>query len=161
RFRTPASSECRARGPQCTGRAGHIWPVRFLPRARFIVFLRWRRIDRVVQPTVPGWRDTRGLRISVVDDPAPFEPERLVDLTAFGPVISVAELIFADGLAIHPGPELGPECLRIPPGEQFEQETFHRCRALKTIGIQGFCHLGTPKSSGGAPRIDRNRPYSP
>src|SRR5262249_36193558 len=80
---------------------------------------------------------------------AAFEAERLVDLAAAGPIVPVSELILADEFAIHPGPELRPEGLRIPPGEQFEQETFHRRRALNPVATRAFCHLPVALSSRG------------
>src|SRR5262245_40612210 len=92
----------------------------------------------MVQPTVPGWRHHRGFRVAVVDHPTTLETERLVDLPAARAIIAIAELVLADRFAIHRGPELGPECLRIPPGEQLKQEIIHLPPRLKTIGTRGL-----------------------
>src|SRR5689334_738873 len=108
---------------------------------------------------MPRRRHGRGFGITIVDDPAPLETEHPVDLAAARAEITIAELVFAHRLAIHPRPELGAECLRIPPGEQLEQETFHRRHALKTIGTLAFCHLSAPKSSRSSLR-DIIRPLS-
>src|SRR5262245_40024464 len=115
----------------------------------FVAFLRRRRVDGVMQPAMPGWRHGGRFRIAVIDHPAPLEPERLVDLAVAGPIVPVSELVLTDELAVHPGPELGPESLRIPPREQLEQETFHRRCALKPVATRAFCHLPAALSSRG------------
>jgi hypothetical protein len=37
----------------------------------------------------------------------------------------------------------------MPPGEQFEQETFHLRRALNPVATRAFCHLPVALSSRG------------
>ena len=138
RFWPPTCGKCRTRRPQGARRTGHVRPVRLLPGARLVVFLRGWRVDRMVQPTVPRRRHHRGFRVTVVDHPAALETERLVDRPAPGAIIAIAEFVLTDRFAIHPGPELGPECLRIPPGEQLEQEIFHLPPRLETIGTRGL-----------------------
>src|SRR5262249_36597430 len=153
RFGAAAGGERRAGRPERTRRTGHVWTVWLLPRAWLVAFLcRWR-VDCVVEPAMPGRRHTGGLRITVIGDPAPLEAERLVDLAADGPIVAIAELILADRFAVHPGPELGTERLRIPPGEQLEQEIFHRGRALKTFILRAFCHFAADESSDGDPEV--------
>src|SRR4029453_1146320 len=146
RLRTAAGGQGRARRSVGRRRAGHIWPVRLLPRVRLVAFLSWRRVDGGMQPAGPRGRRAWGFRVAVVYHPAALEPECGVNLAAAGTIIAVAEFIFADIFAIHPGPELGPECLRIPPGEELEQESFH-CRQQITLGTRAFCQLGAAKSS--------------
>jgi hypothetical protein len=61
---------------------------------------------------------------------------------------------------VHRGPEPRPDGLRFPPGERFQQKTFHRHRALKSIVIWAFCRLTLPLSADEG-EIPGNRPYSP
>src|SRR5262249_20619715 len=144
RFRTSAGGERRAGWPQRTGRAGHIWPVRLLPRPRLVVLLSRWRVNGVMQPAMPRRRHAWGFRIAVGNHPAPFETECRVNLAAAAPVITVAEFVLADRLTIHPGPELGPEGLRIPPGEQLDQETFHACQHCKKFNAERLAILVRP-----------------
>src|SRR5882757_6628376 len=104
------------------GRAGRVWPMRLLPGACDIFLVGRRHIDGVVDPAMPGWRNRGGFGVAVVDHPAPLEAERRIDLTAFGAKILVAELIFADALAIERGPHLRAEGLAVPPGEDSREE---------------------------------------
>src|SRR6185437_5643081 len=147
RLRTSAGGQRRTRRPQRAGRAGHIGPVRFLPRMRLVGFLRGRSVDSVVDPAVPGGRDGRGFGVAIINHPAPLEAKCRVDLAAAGAKIAIAEFVLADAFAIHPGPELGAEGLRIPPGEQPKQETFHRRRAFTIVEDAAFCHLAAAMSS--------------
>ena len=136
RLRPAAGGKCRTGRPIRGGGSSHIWPVRFLPRPGLVAFLRRRRVDGVMQPPVPRRRHGGCFRVAVKDYPASLEAECFVDLAATSPVIAVAELVFADEFTVHPGPELCPECLRIPPGEQLEQETFHRRRAPNPVATE-------------------------
>ena len=161
RLRPPPGRERRSGWAVCTRRSGQIRPMRLLPRMRFVAFLRRWRVDGVMEPAVPGRWHRGGFRVAVIDHPAALEAERLVDLAAAGPIVPVAELVLADGLAIHPGPELRPEGLRIPPGERFEQETFHRRRALNPVATRAFCHLTAALSSESMLKRLDFRPYLP
>src|SRR6185503_17586398 len=98
------------------------------PRPRRDLLVGRRDIDRVVHPAVPRGPDRRGLRVAVVDDPAPLEAERRVDLAALGPVVAVAELVLADELTVAVRPPLRTEGLVIPPGEEPGEKgrDFHR-----------------------------------
>src|SRR5688572_1416961 len=102
--------------------------MRLLPGTRTVIFLGWRHVDCVVQPTVPIRRHARRLGKAVVDDPAPLEAERWVDLAALGSEVAVARLVLAHELAITPGPELRAERLAVPPGEKAREEIFDRHR---------------------------------
>src|ERR1043166_9380559 len=107
-------------------RAGEIGPVRLPPAAHHdLVPGRWY-VDGMVQPAVPRRRHGRGFRGAVVDHPAPFEAETLVDLATLGPEVAVAEFVIAHVLAVEPGPELGPERLALPPSEEAGEKRFHR-----------------------------------
>src|SRR5262249_51414124 len=104
----------------------------------------------------------RSFRVAVVDHPTTLETERLVDLPAPRAIIAIAEFVLANGLAIHPGPELGPECLRIPPGEQLEQEILHLPPRLKAIGTRGLLPTSPPHCPArGRPQTDAEMRYSP
>src|SRR5262245_64468708 len=96
-----------------------------------------------MQPAMPRRRHAGGFCVAIVDHPAPFETERGVNLAAATAIIPIAKFVFADELAIHPGPELGPECLRIPPGEEFEQEIFH-CRQQTRLERGPFATSARP-----------------
>src|SRR4051812_23113585 len=105
RLRPAACGQRRAGRTIGAGRAGHVRPMRLLPGARLVVFLRRRHVDGVMQPAMPRWRHRRGLGVAVVDHPAALEEQRRIDLAAFGTVVTVAEFILADGFAVHPRPE--------------------------------------------------------
>src|SRR5690348_14638179 len=115
-----------------------------------------------MQPSMPGRRHGRRLGIASVDHPAPLDMQRRINLTTARSVVAVAEFVFADGLAIHPGPELGAEGLRIPPGEDLEQETFHRAhiafrRGWRSAISAGPCpaRIGPPCSAESARMLCR------
>src|SRR5271166_3377239 len=125
-------------------RAGRVADMRQLPRMRLIVFRGRGRIDGVMQPAVPAGRRHRGLGEAVVDDPAPLEAKRWVDLAAPAAIIGVAELIVANQLAVKAGVEQRVEGRAVPPGEPAQEKLFHP--------------LG-PLSLGNAPIVRRARDY--
>src|SRR5262249_35909117 len=100
--------------------------MRLLPGPGLHPLLGGRHVDRVMQPAVPARRHLRCFRVTVVDHPTSLEMERRIDLAAAGAVIAIAELVGADELAIRPGPKLGAEGGRIPPGEEPQQKGLHR-----------------------------------
>src|SRR5690348_2797238 len=106
----------------------------------------------MVHPAVPRRPDRRGLCIPVVDDPAPLEAERLVDLAALGAVVAVAELVLADELAVAMGPELRPEGLVVPPGEEPGEKSrdFHRVSLRIRAGLS--CQRPEPLSRAAQPQ---------
>src|SRR5271166_6716517 len=127
----------RTLGTNRLRRAGRVADMRQLPRMGLIVFRGRGRIDGVMQPAVPAGRRHRGLGEAVVDDPAPLEAKRWVDLAAPAAIIGVAELIVANQLAVKAGVEQRVEGRAVPPGEPAQEKLFHP--------------LG-PLSSGKAPR---------
>src|SRR5882724_10481725 len=83
--------QCRARGPMCARRAGHIGPMRLPPGARNDFLLgRWN-VHGMVEPAMPRRRDRRSLSHSVVDHPAALETKAWVDLPAARAEIAIAE----------------------------------------------------------------------
>src|SRR5262249_5146277 len=52
-------------------------------------------------------------------------PKDGVDLAAAGAVITIAVLVCPDAFAVSPGPDLRPEGLAVPPGEEARQQRFH------------------------------------
>src|SRR5262249_58589582 len=101
RLRPAALRQRRSDRAVGAGRAGEIGPVRLPPRPRRDLFLRRRRVDRVVQPAMPGRRHDRGFGGAVVDHPAPLKTERRVGLAPPGAVIAIAELVLAYELAVE------------------------------------------------------------
>jgi hypothetical protein len=83
-----------------------------------------------MQPAVPGGWHHRGLGVAVIDHPAPLKAERRVDCAAAGPIVTIAKLVLADGLAIEPRPQLRAERLTVLPSEEFQQKLFHRGRVF-------------------------------
>src|SRR4051812_16190767 len=98
--------------------------MRLLPRVRLVFLESRRRIHDVVHPSMPCRADLRGLRVAVVDHPAPLEAKRGIDLAALGAVINVSEFILAHDLAVERRPDLRAEGLAIPPGEDAREEGF-------------------------------------
>src|SRR5580698_961957 len=119
-MRPAAAGERRARRAIGRRRPRHVRHVRLFPFARRVALFRRRHVDGVMYPAVPGRRYPRGLGKSIIHHPAPLEAERGIDLAADGAVIAIALLVLADQLAEPPGPQLGPEGLAVPPGEDFE-----------------------------------------
>src|SRR6185437_3143446 len=100
--RTTSLREGRSDRPMRGRRPGQVRTVRLLPRTRLIDLVGRRNIDRMVQPSMPGRRHRRGLRIAIVDDPAPLEAERRIDLSATGAIVAIAEFVVADDFAKPP-----------------------------------------------------------
>src|SRR5882672_8596774 len=106
RLRAPPLHQCRASGPMCARRAGHIGSMRLPPGARNDLLLgRWN-VHGMVEPAMPRRRNLRSLSHSIVDHPAALETEVRVDLAAARAEIAIAELVLADELAIEAGPDL-------------------------------------------------------
>src|ERR1700691_1359493 len=99
--------------------------MRLFPLARRIVFLGRGNVDGVMDPAMPGRRNTARLGIAVINNPAALEAERGVDLAAFGAVVAVALLVLADQFAEARGPQLRAEGLAVPPSEHFEEKLLH------------------------------------
>src|SRR5689334_1556693 len=125
RFRPAALRQHRAARAACRRRPGQIGLVRLFPSKRFCRFQCRRRIHNMVQPAVPSWRNQGRLGEPVVDHPAANDTECGIDLAVPGPVIAIAEFVFADELAVQPGPQLRSEGLTVPPSEKAQQESFH------------------------------------
>src|SRR5215210_7161183 len=90
-----------------------------------------------MQPAMPGRRHARSFCITPIDHPTAIEAECRVDPPAACAEIAVAELVFADEFAIAPGPQLGAEGLAVPPGEQPQEEGFHKASVARD---RGTCH---------------------
>src|SRR5271155_44285 len=86
------------------GRAGQVGPTRLFPAVGPHLFLRRRHIDGVMKPAVPARRHHRRFGNAIIDHPTPLKPECRIDLAVFRSVISIAEFILADELAVAPGP---------------------------------------------------------
>src|SRR5262249_18629144 len=95
-------------------------------RPRRDLFLRRRRVDRVVQPAMPGGRHDRSFGGAVVDHPAPLVTERWIDLAAPGAVIAIAELVLAHELAIERGPHQRAEAPPDPAGKEGQKNLLQR-----------------------------------
>ena len=109
--------QCRPTRTVCASSTGEIGPVRLLPGMLPRFVLRWWHINCMMQPPEPARRHSRWLCNTGIDDPAPFEVQRRVDLAALGSIIPVAEVVLPDRLAMQRGPQLGAEGLAIPPCE--------------------------------------------
>src|SRR5882724_11237709 len=102
----PPLHQCRAGGPMCARRAGHVGPMRLPPGARNDLLLgRWN-VHGMVEPAMPRRRDRRGLSHSVVCHPATLETKVWVDLPAARAEVAIAELVLADEFAIEAAPDL-------------------------------------------------------
>src|ERR1700739_2102103 len=97
-----------------------------LPRMRPRPIQRRRHVNGVMQPAEPAGRHLGSFGNPIVDDPASLDPERRVDLAAFGAKIAVAEFVVADVFAVKRRPQLGAKRLAIPPGEYAQQKGLHR-----------------------------------
>src|SRR5690606_15726508 len=100
-------SKHRAHGPVGFRRTGQIGLMRLLPFARHVILRNRRRIDLMMDPAMPAWRNQRGLRNAVIDHPA--TGTALGILASL--VIDIAELILADTTALAPGMEARTERL--------------------------------------------------
>ena len=85
--------QCRPTRTVCASSTGEIGPVRLLPGMLPRFVLRWWHINCMVQPPEPARRHSRWLCNTGIDDPAPFEVQRRVDLAALGSIIPVAEFV--------------------------------------------------------------------
>src|ERR1700736_67836 len=109
-----------AAGERRTGRTvgggspGQVRDMRLFPFARRVAFFGRRDIDGVMHPAVPVRRYLGRFGIAVVDDPAPLEAERRIDLAALGAIIGVALLVPADQFAEPPRPQLRAKGLAAP-----------------------------------------------
>ena len=121
------------------GRAGEVRQMGLLPLARLVALGRGRRIHLVVQPAVPAGRNRGCLGIALIDDPAPRAAFRIRAAL----VIDIAELVFADALAVAPGVKARSDRLSIPPGENLQQE-LHRHRPLPADGRQPDINISPP-----------------
>ena len=106
-------------------RPGQIRLVRLLPWISLYRFQRRRRIHDMVHPAVPARRNQRGLGDPFIDHPAAVETKRRIDFAVPGSVVTIAEFVFTNELAIEPSPQLRSEGLTVPPSEQTKQEGFH------------------------------------
>src|SRR3954454_20792998 len=124
-LRTLPACQDRTGRTVSAGRSRQIGQMRLFPFARRVSLGRRRNVDDMMNPAMPLRRDARGLDDAVVDDPASLKAERRIDLSADGPVVTVALLVRADQFPEAPGPQLRAEGLAIPPGEHLQQKLFH------------------------------------
>src|SRR5260221_10591165 len=99
--------------------------MRLFPFAGRVALFGRRDVDGVMYPAVPVRRYLGRFGIAVVDDPAPLETKRRVDLAALGAIVGVALLVLADQFAESPGPQLRAKGLAAPPCEKFQQKQLH------------------------------------
>ncbi len=78
-----------------------------------------------MQPAVPARWDLRAFRFAGVDDPAPLDPQRPVLLATARAEVDVAELVFADALAMQARIEVGAQRRSVPPSEEAQQKILH------------------------------------
>ena len=103
-------------------RARLVRTVRLFPLARLVVFLRRRGVGAIMHPAVPAGGNLGGFGVAIIDDPT----LRLTPAGHRAFVIDIAELVFADTLAVTPGEEAGPHGLTVPPGEDLQEKLLHR-----------------------------------
>src|SRR3954453_19477314 len=99
--------------------------MRLFPLTRRVALFGRRDINGVMYPAVPFRRYLARFGIAVIDDPAPIEAERRVDLAALGAVVGIALPVLADQFAEPPGPQLRAKGLAAPPCEKFQQKQLH------------------------------------
>src|SRR5208337_2099074 len=117
-----------ARRPVSQRRARHVLDVRLLPRPWMVGFLGWKRVDRVMQPAEPLWRNLAGLRQALINDPSAWPSGMPCSSRVL--VIAIAGLVLSDKLAACARIKLRRKRRAVPPCEEIADQTHSHPRSF-------------------------------
>ncbi len=125
RFRMRTSTNRRTRWPISLRCSRHVGNMPGLPFAGNIRFLGWRDIDSVMQPSIPPGRYAGSLDRTFINNPAALMPQSRIRFAATRAIISVAEFVLTNQLALSRREKPRANRLAIPPREELKKEVFH------------------------------------